>query len=176
MRESPAARAASPRRASTRRKDPQSRDARGLVFGGLLNADPNRKYVRVPKSGRFGVDYYEFLGYEVETVREGGPKLAGIRTAQDGQPIGYLDTVLMSISLEAWEDLEQHGRDGSGGQARADLIEDRILDKGRLAFDDPSRGIFRSYPSLRVSKEVTPLSPERGGFESFGDESSDSME
>jgi hypothetical protein len=176
MSDQPAARAASARRASTRRKDPQSRDARGLVFGGLLNHDPNRKYVRVPKSGRFGVEYYEFLGYEIETKREGGPRFAGIKTAQDGEPVSYLDTVLMSMSLEQWQELDQHGHDGSRGQAYADIIEERILDKTRLAFDDPSRGIFRSYPTLKVEKSVTPLRPQSGQFESFGDESADSME
>lgn len=162
---------------SARRKDPRSRDPRGVTFGGLINEDPTRKYVRANKTGHYAVNYYEHLGYEVEVVKEGGVKFAGgLKTAQPGEAVTWMDTVLMSIDMEAYEDLVQFGADGQSGQAYADMIEDRIIDKNSLSVDDPMRGIFKSIPGTTVHKSVR-MQERRGAseFESLGDESGDSQ-
>lgn len=161
---------------SARRKDPRSRDPRGVTFGGLINEDPTRRYVRANKTGHYNVEFYEWLGYEVETMREGGTRFAGAKTAQPGEAVTWMDTVLMSIDIEAWQEIVDYGADGQSGQAYADMIEDRILDKNSLGVDDPMRGIFKSIPGTTVSKNVTHARKSGAAeFEALGDESDDSQ-
>lgn len=162
---------ASAKRVTSRRKDPQSRDPRGVMFGGLINEDPTRKYVRANKAGRYNVEFYEWLGYSVETMRENGVRFAGARTAQDGEAVTWMDTVLMSIDIETWTEIDQFGADGKTGQAYADIIEDRIIDKNSLGVDDPMRGIFKSIPGTTVTKNVSRMQQKQGDFESYADES-----
>lgn len=168
-----AARAGRPASAK-RRVDPESRNPRGVEYGGLVNENPDRKYVRANKVGHYNVEFYEWLGYEVERRTEHGVKFAGLKTAEMGEPITYMDTVLMSISLEEWEKLQQYGPNGQSGQQLADIIEDRIIDRSRMdIIEDPSRGIFKSAPSVRgvrLSKTVSALTPQRGDIEAYGDD------
>lgn len=162
-----------------RRVDPPSRNPRGVEFGGLINPNPERKYVRANKVGHYGLEFYEWLGYEVEVLAENGVRLAGVhgtklKTSQLGEPITYMDTVLMSCSLERWDEIQRIGPNGDKGQELADIMEARILDKHRAdAMEDPSRGIFKSAPSVRgvrITKKVSDLTTEHGDIEAYGDD------
>lgn len=96
--------------------------------------DPNRHYVLANKAliGVGGSDYYVELGYLIETQRPDGPKLAGGQTTRkEGDPLEVFGHVLMSCTLERRIEIDEYGPDGQSGQAGADLVENKIIDKSR---------------------------------------------
>lgn len=115
-----------PRNAGPRRDPAPRRVDRSAAWGGIKNADPEKDYVWVYKaSAHGGVGYYENLGYDVETVRSNGVKsLSARKNVAEGQPIEFMDNVLMSrpkaLSQEDYE----------AGQAEVDEMEARIISKG----------------------------------------------
>jgi hypothetical protein len=164
----PAAKAAR----AKRRADPEARSVMGVEFGEIANAREDRKYLRANKVGRYNVDFYETIGYEVERRTEHGVSISGVKTELN-QPITYADTVLMSIDLETWNRIQEYGLNGKSGQAYSKMLEDRILDRKRNdIIEDPSRNIYRSQPRVRgttVTKTVT-SSQEDVRIEDEGDD------
>jgi len=160
---------ATARRETRKRVDPETRGPRGVEFGGLVNANPEKHYVRVPTVGRFNTEYYSWLGYDVERfVPEGGVKLAGFRSAQPGEPLSYMGTVLMSIDRSEHERIVSEGMDGRTGQKLADVRESSILNKSRAGASDPMRGI---YSQIGVELKSNNKIEERvGDIEEFGDD------
>jgi hypothetical protein len=131
----------------TGRADPKRRrrDGASTQFG-LRNQDPDRKYVWVYKnSAEQGVEYYEAIGWDTERLSAGTGALrpAVGKTVQEGQLIEQGGYILMSISKEDHEDLNQFGAEGSTGQDLFDKLEAKIINpKGGM---DPARGMSSRY-------------------------------
>lgn len=146
------------------RKDPAERNPRfGKSFDQLINARTDRKYVKVSKNDpQIGVDYYTWLGYQVERLEPGGVRFAGASTCEPGSPLTYRDTVLMSIPLDKWEEIEKWGADGMHGQAKCDRIEQDLLKEDTGAgLEDPFRGLHRlRRQGTRIVNETEPLREE----------------
>jgi len=142
------------------RYDPRHRHADGHGIGnGILNPEPDRHYVMVREDDQImGVEYYEYLGYEVEKHFKGGPKLKIGKTARDGEPIRFMGSVLMSMDQKMYDDLVQYGAFGSGGQLAADELEKQIVD--RDGGPDQIRGIRNRY--IRVENTTEPTTTEYG--------------
>ncbi len=121
------------------------------VWAHLQRRDPSKFYVYVNKADPEAVANYEHLGYEVEVLTKDGVRPVGGRTVQEGQPIEVRGLILYSISMEKHAEIELHGPDGDTGQAGADEIEARIVDRnGRM---DPLRGQYRGL--ITVVNETT---------------------
>jgi hypothetical protein len=127
--------------ATPKRKDPKPREVTGLALGAngesrftkIVNKDPQKKYVLAWQADDVtGASYYESLGYDIELYRDGGPRLAAMRKAQPGEAMVFRGCVLMSISLEAYNELQKFGEEGNTGQAWADSIEKRIHKSKRV--------------------------------------------
>lgn len=154
-----------PGRPKKLRNDPSIRPVDGVApFFAVRNRDPERKYVFVPKSAtEHGVDHYHYLGYEVETYREGGPFLAMGPKNKDklnGLEIESRGQILMSISKEDADRIDQFGADGTSGQNAADEQQKRMLNApGRMV--DLMRGI--DYRANNGDKAMY-LEAEKGSF------------
>lgn len=145
------------------RNDPSPRPADGASDGTrLLNKDPNKHYVFVATSPNYVIGEYEDRGYQVEVLEEGGVSLSRSRRGSKvGEEIRYRDMVLMSCSKERKAELDQFGEFGNTGWAKADRIEEKIIDK-RSAQADLMRGIRGARGYVGVSHEVGPLVPDTG--------------
>jgi hypothetical protein len=112
-----------PRNASARRDPPPRRVDRTAAWGAIKNSDPTKKYVWVYKASQHGgIGYYENMGYEVEMQRTDGPFCVAARKGvREGQPVEFMDNVLMSI------DIAEAQLDYEAGQAEVDELESRII-------------------------------------------------
>ena len=129
----------------------------------LVNTDPNRKYILADKNDQmYGVPYYEAIGYIVHKV-EPGPNalrfLAG-KTGRVGDDLENFGHVAMSIDLERWNEIEQYGVTGDGGQNEANLVEQRIVNK-RGGYD-PLRGIHGVGSYIEMQKQWTENGVRKG--------------
>lgn len=107
-----------------KRIDPKARPIDGLAgMVTLQDADPDRTYVWVPEHGTYGVGYYESLGYDKETLREGAVRPMRLGHSKLGGPIMQLGQILMSCPKEFREELD------AAGQLDMDALEKRIYDK-----------------------------------------------
>lgn len=134
------------------RIDPPQRPIDGAIpYFDVVGKDPTREYVWVYKAAgsEFGVEHYEYLGWEIENYREGGPRprmvLAKKLATLNGQVIESRGNVLMSIDKERHQEIVETGDDGVSGQQRADEMERRLLDRTKH-MKDAMRGI---NPRLR---------------------------
>lgn len=136
----------------TVRIDPPQRPIDGAIpYFDVVNKDPSREYVWVYKAAgsEFGVEHYEYLGWELESYSDGGPRprmvLAKKLVELNGKVIESRGNVLMSIPKERHQEIVEHGDDGVSGQKRADEMEQRLLDRTKH-MKDAMRGI---NPRLR---------------------------
>lgn len=107
-----------------KRNDPKARPIDGLAgMVTLQDFDPDRTYVWVPEHGVYGVGYYESLGYEKETLREGSVRPMRLGNTKPGGPIMQLGQILMSCPKEFRDELDR------AGQRDMDALEERIYDK-----------------------------------------------
>lgn len=134
------------------RIDPPQRPIDGAIpFFNVVGKDPGREYVWVYKAAGtdFSVEHYEYLGWEVECYRAGGPRPAVVSVKKleerNGQPIESRGNVLMSIPKERHREIVENGDDGVSGQKAADIQESRLLDRSKQ-MKDTMRGI---HPRLR---------------------------
>lgn len=107
------------------RQDPRPRPIDGLQgMVALDNQDPDRVYCWVPEHGNYDTHYYESLGYEIETLKDGGVRPKRLGASKRGQAIRQLNgQVLMSCPRAFREELD------AGGQAEMDELEKKIYDK-----------------------------------------------
>lgn len=129
-----------------KRRDPAvKRVDRTLAWGALKNADPAKKYVYVNKADQLGgIGYYENIGYEIETKRDGGPVCGSLRKGTpNGSPIEFMGHVLMSIDKEEVEAQDAEGMESVIAMQR------RILGPGAGEKLDDIRGI-RGRDNTRV--------------------------
>lgn len=126
---------------STRRRlDPPSNPTDGYrPYDKITNKQPDRHYVLTyPNDQESGTPYYtDILGYEVETVRPGGPRAAIGKTAKDGSEVRSGGMVLVSCPLAEYEARFR------AGQVHADNFDRRALRDGNV--DDPMRGRGYNY-------------------------------
>lgn len=139
----------------TVRVDPAQRPAdRAFEQTKVLNADPDRVYAWVKVNGddQYTPPFFEHMGYQVETMRPGGPRALVGRTAKDGEPILYMDTVLMSVSRERKLEIDREGPFGATGQEYLDHLDKRMLaPKGY----QPGAGERAPYLSFQNDSEAT---------------------
>jgi len=95
--------------------------------------DSTRHYVLVSKADeRHGIEWYEYVGYEVETYRDGGPRFL-LQKKGDKQRAGVTmergGHVLMSVEGERFQEILQHGALGAGGLESTNVKMRRILGK-----------------------------------------------
>lgn len=135
--------------ARPRRKDPAPRP---VVDGGgrhtrLVGTDPNRHYICVNRASNQGVEYFESLGYQTETHREGGVKFRnGAKTGREGEEVRFRELVVMSISREDKERLDRYGPTGDSGTALRDRREKELLSrKSRMMDPFEGRGFNRNH-------------------------------
>lgn len=136
--------------AGRKRIDPVSKPVDGYrPWDRIKNLDPNRHYVLTnPNDEDTGTGFYTgHLGYEVETVRVGGPRAAIGRTIKDGDAVTSGGQVLVSCPIE-----EKAARDEQGW-AIADAMDRRILKNGNI--DDGLRG--QGYQLGIDRKETAPF-------------------
>lgn len=136
---------AKPAAKKTERRDPPSRSLRGRdALFTIKNKDEGREYRWVART-EVALAHYESIGYE--PVRYGdGPELVGrsslAQQTSDTDVMERMGHILMSIPIEDAEHIKQFGEFGDAGQARADALEERILDrKGK----DLMRGIGSDF-------------------------------
>jgi hypothetical protein len=135
------------------RKDPKPRHLDGSAVWGLLkNRDPDKHYVYVNKGDAESFATYDAAGYEIETLTQMGVRPAGGKTGKLGEAIEVRGMVLMSISKDRFNEIEQFGVDGNSGQSEADRLEQMILD--RRGFD-PLRGQHQRYIQVFNQIEAT---------------------
>lgn len=154
----------------TRKRRPTPRRKRASGFGPweVLNGASGQKYVMVNKGGAMGVPYYRSLGYEFvrwqgttgegESEKAKGPYIAGGRPWNEmkvGEIQEFMDHVLMGISQEDHEEIEQFGPFGNTGQEHCDEIEKRIRTK-RGVDRDPLSGLDlgRDEPIAYLAKNA----------------------
>lgn len=108
-----------------KRIDPKSRPIDGLAgMVALENQDPDRVYCWVPEHGNYDRGYYESLGYELETLREGGVRPMRLGSSKLGGPIKQLNgMLLMSCNKAIRAEFD------AAGQLDMDALEERIYDK-----------------------------------------------
>lgn len=142
-----------------KRIDPVSRPADGRSRQDIvLNRDPNRHYVYAnPNDDDTGVEMYKGLGYEVETTRPDGPRSAVGRTLSEGEAVTVRSQILMSRSLD------EHMVDYLDGQAKADMMDRRIL-KDDIVEQDGLRGqnVRLGIDRAVTSAPVTEFETEQG--------------
>lgn len=98
----------------------------------LENKDPDLHYVWVNKNGGIGADpsFYRAMGYRVVKYEPGGVVPMGRgEEYQAGQPLEFLDCVLMACPLELKQEYEHEG------QEIVDKTESQIIDKERSPRD-----------------------------------------
>lgn len=118
----------------------------------LDGKDPSRHYVFAYDLDQMcGRPYLASLGYQVEKYREGGVKVKNGDTGNPGDPIMFRGHVLMSISNEQRQAIDQDG------QAWANRVEEKIV--RRHDVDDLLRGI-RHRQTMRITNHSTALSPD----------------
>lgn len=149
-----------PRRAKKRRDPQTSNHFDGSAeWTKLRNADPDVRYVFASMETRrpgAGVRYYEDLGYQVIEQDPDGVQLgAGCVTAEDGEPMEMMGTVLMGIHKDDFEDIKKYGPNGTTGLHMYDEIEKKILRPGGI---DPLRGKYLKH--LRQANDSSGLEVE----------------
>lgn len=140
--------------AGRKRIDPVSRPADGFrPWDRIKNLDPNRHYVLTnPNDDDTGTAYYVGqLGYDVETVRAGGPRSAIGKTIKEGDSVTSGGQVLVSCPIE-----EKNARDEQGW-AYADAMDRRILKNGNI--EDGLRG--QGINLVVDRKETAPFADPR---------------
>lgn len=138
-----------------KRFDPAARPADGRTnFDRIGGKDPDRHYVLCnPNDEATGLAHYVHeLGYEVETVRKGGPTTAASRNATDGAKVTSGGLVLVSCPREDYEARE------AVGQHVAGELEGRILKDGGAVMDAMrGRGVEMS---ARLSRDTNVFAGE----------------
>lgn len=139
------------------RRDPDRRFADGATnVWRITNQDPTKHYVAVyESSAEFGVEAYEYMGYDIVIAREGGPSFFAGRTSKLGEPVRMRGHVLMSIDKAKKEEIDRIGPDGATGQALLDDIDSKILDHRKGGFD-PGRGLRAQYISFENEIQEAP--------------------
>ena len=124
-----------------KRHDPVSRPPLGSTPDDpWMNKDPTRHYVEAhAKTDFHGVEYYLELEYEIETVREHGPKLKGSRARTEGSECSRRGCVLMSRPLA---DVQA---ERAQSQSMADAMDLRMADPLKAENIRGGRGVAVSY-------------------------------
>jgi len=129
----------------------------------LINKRPDRVYKAIDKNDQmYGVAYYEMIGYVIEKV-ESGPnalRFAAGKTGRPGDDLENFGHVIMSVSQERADEIEQYGVTGDGGQNEANLVEQRIVNK-RGGYD-PLRGIHGVGSYIEMQKQWTENGVRKG--------------
>ena len=145
-----------------RRRDPQKRPPHfdgSADWTRLKNKDPERRYVGIYLSDEDALRRYEGMGYEPCVNTKGGVTWAFGNVAE-GAPLERRGYAIYSISKKRHDEIERFGPDGQSGQAWADEIENRIIDK-RKGVLDLLRGSRAGSQYIRAEHNVGEL--ERAG-------------
>lgn len=96
--------------------------------GQLINADPAKKYVLVPRDENhpMGVQYYEAMGYELEICTPDGVKIRMGEPVKPGSPLGWRGHALMSCSKARADEIFEFGPTGNTGQRYFDQLMQKI--------------------------------------------------
>ncbi len=124
-----------------KRHDPVSRPPLGSTPDDpWTNKDPSLHYIEVHAKAEFhGVDYFLERGYQIETVREHGPKLKGGRARAEGSECSRMGCVLMSRPMD------EVLADRAEGQLVADAMDRKMADPLKAESVRSGRGVEVSY-------------------------------
>lgn len=135
------------------RKDPKRRHIDGVLpWAKILNQKPGFKYALISKSPNQWATAMA-KGYEPVRREEGSEEFAGGITAEVGQMMEMQGLVLCRIPKQRWLEIEQFGENGDTGQALADEMEARIINK-RSGELDPIRGLGGFVPELNTTTAI----------------------
>jgi hypothetical protein len=126
---------------------------------GLRNPDCRRHYVWVSKTEKNqGVDYYMDAGFDIEHYqgKDGVQAVGGMSTRKEGDVIERHAAILMSCSIERWEEICQFGMDGESGQDLADKMQKQITSPS--AAQETIRGLGQRY--AHAQNRTSELAPE----------------
>ena len=123
-------------------------------FLGVRNKNPEYTYVLVSKAGT-AIDEYIDMGYEAVTWdidehgEPRGPYIMSGRKSdrKHGAEISARDHLLMAISNERWQEINENGPWGDQGQAHADHLEKEIMKEN---FNRPLQGIVGQYARIQA--------------------------
>jgi hypothetical protein len=117
-----------------KRHDPPFRSDLGQFRTELLDTDENRVYVFLNPNDSNQIASYEAMGYEVERIREGGPRLASRKPPkEEGGPVTFHGQVLYSCDRAEREAVEAEGQsiiDGYDRRIKGGTIDDGIRGLG----------------------------------------------
>lgn len=161
-----AAPAAAKSKKPIRRHDPRPKNHDGQApLARLKNQNPKKRYVLASVSDPvFGLQRYLAMGWEIERYEpqtKNDPnclQFAGGQTCKAGDPLETMGLVCVSISAERHAEIVQYGEDGGSGQAEADEVENRIIDKNSMR--DAIRGINGGHQYFGAQNKTTPAREE----------------
>ena len=131
-----------------KRLDPVSRPPLGAEpDDAWTNKQPDRHDIEVDgKAISHGVEHYLALGYEVETLREGGPRLKHVRASRtEGTECSRFGQILMSCPLELKQERDAEGQriaDNNDRRMRNPAKDAGAVSRGgtRVSYDNMSDG------------------------------------
>lgn len=145
-----------------RRVDPRPKHIDGTApLMRLKNANPKKVYKAASVSDPvFGLQHYRAMGWDVEiyTGEPHGLQFAGGQTCKPGDPLESMGHVIVSLDAEKYAQVVQFGEDGASGQAEADEIENRIIDRNSMK--DAVRGINGGRQYFDAVNKTTPAREE----------------
>jgi hypothetical protein len=111
-------------RMNARQRRLHGHQGHGEGWNKITNYDPNKKYIWANTQDKNqGVAYYESIGYRAEVKSEGGVSAPYARKLREGEEILVRDMLLMSMSKEEAQEIEQFGDDGDTGLELARKLE-----------------------------------------------------
>lgn len=134
------------------RKDPKRRHVDGtLSWAKILHKKSDHEYALISKTPN---QWATAMAKGYVPCRQGdGEEFAGGMTAEHGQIMEMQGLVLCRIPKQRWLEIQQYGENGDTGQALADEMEARIINK-RSGELDPIRGLGGFVPTLDTVTQI----------------------
>jgi hypothetical protein len=121
------------------RKDPPRRPTDSLLpYNAVKNPKPGFHYVLVSLDGKetTSPEYYEMLGWAPVIYTGAKGTCLGWGKWKDGEAVTNMGQILMEMSDERWDQLEEFGMNGNSGQAHLRQLAQQIGARGGI---DPVR-------------------------------------
>ena len=142
------------RRIKPPRRDPPPRMINtSQTTNELLNRQPGVRYCFVSKPF---LEQYENVGWKEIRYVKGGVRPKGRLEFKEGEPVVVEGSLLMGISEEDWQQIQEYGGEGASGQDLLDRLDAQVIDQNSIVKDD-LRGIRRGF--IQIVNETTANEP-----------------